>query len=1132
MALDEALEGASGPQAAVQELLGERQLWWNCCGEAFRRDPSWLSGRRAEDLRAWLDTTVPDRTAGSVTLADHAWLLARAMSTGADRAGEHDRSLSALAADWKRNGLVSADAAPGPAQPSGRGLAGLPPHVTGALRGVVRRIQDLCDRTVVDGEPTGAWNTLVIASLLMAGARSRGRSAVSVPVVFGRSAGGPAGQNFAAEGVTGILELSEFPAGPAGLYPDPRAMAGVHSPNGQFAASLGSAWYAAGSQREGRCVLWRLVLADDPLPPARIEGPSLGAAFALGLRELLRRSSTRRPGAAWLRSAFYGLRPRTAVTGTLGGGEILLKVSDMDAKLLAAHNKGLRLVAPEPNRLDAAHAPTPGDVRFARTLKQADRYARRFRTGRLAVALALTVTATTTGLVVTHRDTAAMERLATAHRLAEVSQNLLSTDVGRAELFAVEAYRHHPDSLTRSALFQAVTASPHLAGSIRASGRVSTLATSGNDAVVLAGTDQGEVQQWQLTGTAPGPARLLGRLPGPIVALAADDQADTVAAIDHSTVRVWASAQPATAPQTAAGRQPTAVGVSPSGRMVAVTTTTGKFGDKPTLWVLDQSTGTTTHVDLDLPSDPKAIAFTADLQVVVFESAYGSWAQLSVPALTQTAGSTVGFGNHNQASALSPYGGHLSYVDGSLALLPIWSARGTPDFDRPEESAQNPPGPPPVALALSLGSRAAQAVGTTIYVSERVPSDRTPPPPIALTGAGSISRDALTFLGENALVSASGDLLSLWDLKQQSRIATQTSLDLPTSCNGCGGPAIALSPDGRIAAVVSGNRSQLEIKDVRASGPLLWTSRSSSSPDDPGVSAATWRRDGSGLIAVSPDGSAKIISRAERFEVSGTWPAEPKSDQLQDPAVHLRFLPDGLQVAELDESGTVRFRDAANGKVLRQVDGPKDMALGSGALQLPRNLAALDGTAVHAAVFDLASSATVVTDTSTGHSRTIAGADTDGLAFAGNRLLIQRKTGSLEVWTASGDQHLDTIEGTPDTSVGPAVGGGYIIAEKARGDTVRLMDLQTGQVLGALALPVGVKSRSTDVAISADGTSLVSATEAAWGDESYTGRLTTWDLGPESWIRTACASVAVDLTPDLWRQYMGTAPLPDRACGA
>ncbi|GGW94820.1 WD40 repeat domain-containing protein [Streptomyces noursei] len=427
----------------MNELLGDRRLWWKCCSEAVHTDPSWLFGSDSQELAAWIDATAPDRPADSVTSTDHVYLLSRALSAPEGRAGERDESLARLMQAWGRSGLLSADAAPGPAQPSGRGISGLSPQVAGGLSAVIERIEHL--HAAGEGaQSTGSDGVLLIAALLMAGAELRRRPLVKVPVVFGQSVRQPV-QGAVEQGVTGVLELTEFPAGPAGLYPDPRAMAGAHSPNGQFAASLGHAWNAAGTRREGRCVLWRIALSDAPLPPARIEGPSLGAAFALGLRELLRYPHSQRPSLAGVRGFFYGLRPRTAVTGALDGGERLLKVSDMDAKLLAARRKGLRLVAPKANQLDLANAPEPGDLRLAETLRQADRYARRIRTGRLAVAALVFIASAAGGFALQQQDSAhSAQRAALASRIAAEANQLRSTDPSLAARIDLTAYRLHP----------------------------------------------------------------------------------------------------------------------------------------------------------------------------------------------------------------------------------------------------------------------------------------------------------------------------------------------------------------------------------------------------------------------------------------------------------------------------------------------------------------------------------------------------------------------------------------------------------------------------------------------------------------------------------------------------------------
>ncbi|KJY41814.1 hypothetical protein VR41_10770 [Streptomyces sp. NRRL B-1568] len=1143
-ALDTVLKNATSAQGVVNELLGERQLWWRCCSEAVRTDPSWLFSGRSEELAAWIDSTAPDGPADSMSPVRHAYVLARALSAPEGRAAEHDDALTRIRSAWARSGLLSAGAAPGPAQPSGRGVRDLPPDVAERLNAVIERLAHLPAADAEDGRSAGPDGVLMIAALLMAGSEPRRRPLARVPVVFGGAAH-HSGQGSEEPGATGVLELREFPAGPPGLYPDPRSMTGLRSTDGQFATSLGRAWAVAAPHRGFRCVLWRLVLTDPPVPLRQIEGPSLGVAFALGLRELLRHPRTGRPSVAWLRGVFYGLRPRTAVTGALGNGERLVEVSGMESKLLAARRKGLRLVAPAANRPDVAHAPEPGDVKFAETLRQADRYARRFRTARLVTALSLVAATVTSGVVVEHREAAARTRLATAHRLADVSQDLLQSDVGLAELFAEQAYRYHPDPLTRGALFRAVTASPHLAGSVRASGTVSAVADAAYGQVTVAGTRGGEVEQWTLSGTVFGHHKRLGSLPGPVKAVATDSKGESVVATDGSTVRVWAGGERAAAPRIPDGQKPTAVAVSPSGRFVAVTTTTSEFDVPRTLWALDRESGETRRLDLkDMTMNPTAIAFADDMNVVVFEDGDGTWNRISLEQLTRTAGSRLGFGIHNSASALAPDGSHFTYSNKG-SPLPIWPSQGTPDIDKPTLRAKTEPGRP-AALALSRGgSRVATAIGTTLHVTRTDASDEKASEPIALPGAGTVTQGAVAFVGgsDSKLISASQDILSLWDLNQHSRISRAATAVIPASCEACKAPRVSVSPDGLDAAVISHDVGSLD-----GDGTKLAVQRLGLPIDDPrqgkmprvlelpGFAELLWQPDSTRLIVVAPDGSAKILARGREWRTVGSWPAVPNPLRLSDPPALLQFLPDGRRVAEVDTSGTVRFRDSDSGKVLRQVPGPRSMAPTANRTTAPsRSNVALDAQAAHAAVLDETASiarneppSVHVIETATGRIRTIPG-ETEGVAYAGNRLLVQRKSGALESWTASGSRQLATTEGTADTAFGPVVGGDLAAETTSKDHTVRLLDLPSEAALGTLTLPEANKPESTGMAFTADGTKLVTATEARYAATPAEatahrglGQLIEWRLDPSVWIRTVCSSTGRNLEPDEWKQHMGS----------
>ncbi|WP_051831620.1 hypothetical protein [Streptomyces violens] len=1138
-ALDAVLRDATTPQAAVHELLGERQLWWKCCSEAVRTDPSWLRSGQAGELAAWIDATVPDRPSDAMTPTLHAYLLARALSAPEGRAAEYDEALARVRSTWAGSGLLSVNAAPGPAQPSGRGADGLPAGAAERLNAVLERIPQLPGD---EGERSPAADgTLMVAALLMAGCEPRRRPLVQVPVVFGETDH----RDDEEPGATGVLELREFPAGPPGLYPDPRSMTGLRSSDGQFATALGRAWALPGPGRGSRCVLWRLVLADRPAPPPRIEGPSLGAAFALGLRELLRHPRTRRPSVAWLRGVFYGLRPRTAVTGALGNGERLTGVSGMESKLLAARRKGLRLVAPAANRPDAAHAPEPADVKFAETLRQADRYARRFRTARLVTALALIAAAVTSGVVVEHRESAARDRLTTAHRLADVSENLLQSDVGLAGLFAERAYRQHADPLTRRALFRAVTASPHLAASVRATGTVSAVAATADGRVAVAGTRDGAVEEWVLEGQRFGRHGQLGRLPGPVETVAANNSGGTVAATDGRTVKVWAYGEPAIAPRLPDGQRPTALAVSPSGRYIAVTTTTSEFDLPRTLSVLDRGSGRTRHLELDdMTSDPSALAFDGDAELVVIEYAHGTWNRISMNRLTRTAGSALGFGTHNFASALAPDGLHFTYSN-KASPLPVWPSEGKPDFYKPALKAKTEPGRP-AALAVSRGgTHVATAIGSTLRVSRTYAPGGKASEPLALPGAGTVARDALAFVGSGGtrLVSASRDVLSLWDLEQHSRIARAAEVAIPDSCLSCEAPRVSVSPDGRDAAVLGSEGTRLSA--LRLGVPVT-EERQRKLPRVvklPGFAELLWRPDSERLIVVAPDGSAQILARGRVWRPVGTWPAVPNPLRLFDPPALLRFLPGGREVAEVHGSGTVRFRDAESGKVLREVPGPRSMAptAGSGAL-LSRSLVTLDARAAHAAVLDESDGNRIhVINTESGHIRTIRAADARGITYAGDRLLIQRSSGALELWSASGSRRLGTVEGTADPAVGPVTGGELVAGTTSEDHTVSLLDLGSESSLGTLPLPEGNKPESTGIALTADGTKLVTATEADYSETDDPepdgpatddmGQLIEWRIDPRVWIRTVCSSVGRELRPDDWEQHMGTEAPPSLRCG-
>ncbi|GGV23867.1 hypothetical protein GCM10010495_44400 [Kitasatospora herbaricolor] len=1093
-ALEKVLRGTGSSQAALRELLGERQLWWRCCREAVQADPSWLFDGRGGRVHAGLRATVADHAAGALAIADHAWQLGRSLAS--EDPQDHE-VLAGLVRAWHESGLVSADAAPGPAAPSGRGLEGLSPQVAGALRSVARRIPNHHGVGVRGSGP--AAGVLVIAALLMAGAEPRPRPAVRVPVVFGRSAGlsGPAP---AEEGVTGVLELREFPAGPAGLYPDPRTMAGVRSPNSQFATALGHAWGTAGRRGAGRCVLWRLVLSDDPVPPARIEGPSLGAAFALGLREVLRYPASRRPGLASVRGVFRGLRPRTAVTGALDGGERLLRVADLDAKLLAARRKGWRLVAPEANRLDVAAAPEPGDVRFAADLGQADRYARRFRLGRLAVAALVLVASSAGGVALQQRDAARSEqRAALVGRLTAEANQLRGTDPSLAAQLDLAAFRMLPGT-----------------------GPYANLVADGN----------------AILSTATDAHRLL------VDSVAYRPQGDVLASAgEEGTIKLWSLADRAR--PSLLGEPLTGSGLGfnvtfgPDGRLLAA----GGYHQKVRLWNLAEPAH---PQDLGQPIDADgAPAFSPDgrtlatddggdhTTVRLWNIGDGAHPTAQPQVLTGKTGYAVSL-------AFGPDGRTLAAA-GNDNTVRLWN------LARP---SQAPALLDPQGAAASVHSLAFSPDGRTLATADdgRVwlwnltdPDHPALLPHFLNSGAGSAVKPA--FGPDGRTLAVGGDNgIRLWDLSDPS--APAASPQVLTAAGGV--RSLAFGPDGRTLAAGS------------ADGRItVYSLPGRSLPVPAGqVTGLAFSPDGRLLATGGEDGTLRLWSFTDSAGPGALGQARTGARPVYD----LAFGPDGRTLATGDLDGILRLWDVADPANPRATGPPLPVATGAGPLALSpdgRTLAAGSGSHV-IRVWSLADPAhpeqhgaaltdvnlvdrfavgsdghTVVTNNGGGtvklwdtadpaHPREIGtlgpgGRSPEPLAFSPDgRFVASARNTATAVWSVADPVRPVALGSTSARSdvaslaFGP---GGQVLASGGEDGTIRFIDpvkpASPNQPLAAHAGSVFA------LAFSPDGHTLASsATDRA---------VRLWNTDPDAAARWICATTR-SVTADQWKQHVPGAP--------
>ena len=438
------------------KLTGKDQLWWRCCREAVHAKPFWLLGDDHEvAFRLITDGELRDSPGVVSDVAMAADLVCLLLAAPASASTQAQAAQAAKC--WNGNLAVITP-----------GVAGF--DLDAAVASAVPNLRERLKQVMVD-LPDVTTNTeqamVAICALLLAAKKPDSGRVVSIPLVFAQP-------GKSSSGVTGVLELRELAPGPAGLFPDPRGMR-KRRVNHDFANALNLAWqFATGPSGGSKCVLWRLWLdggfQDDP-----IDGGSLGAAFAVGLRELLRVPRGPHPNfLARQRAYFTGLRRRRAITGVLAverpheyinapqsaRGPWLAEVGEPIAKFDAAKAGKLRLIAPAANKSNGEL-----HVDWAYTVYEADRYARQVRSKPFVVAAvviaAIAVVARLVfGLSAADSQTSQQRYLADSGKLISQSQAEAKPNPDLARLEAVAAWHLAPTPAAEYAMLQAATLPP------------------------------------------------------------------------------------------------------------------------------------------------------------------------------------------------------------------------------------------------------------------------------------------------------------------------------------------------------------------------------------------------------------------------------------------------------------------------------------------------------------------------------------------------------------------------------------------------------------------------------------------------------------------------------------------------
>jgi DNA-binding beta-propeller fold protein YncE len=740
------------------------------------------------------------------------------------------------------------------------------------------------------------------------------------------------------------------------------------------------------------------------------------------------------------------------------------------------------------------------------------------------------------------RDRADRENtVATAGLLASTAVALTGSRPDLAQLFAVQAYRLDPGNpQARAALFATIQADPQVQRFLVAPGPVSALAISPDGRVIVAGTRNGWVRGWNLARFTPVS---YGRLDGPVTGVAVSADGATVAAATGRSARTWVHGHLAGSRSAPPGIPFTAVGVSPSGKFAA-------FAAYPGLDVLSTRDRSWRQARLarfgtwhrGRPPVVTNLAVPGDTELVALDGRYGSWRRLTLPGLTTAGSARNTFGPSRYPAytyALSPAGTLFthSYVaaGSSLRVLstsqPGRAAGGA--AGRPAGLAR-PGGRLALALAISRnGQWVASEDATGIHVSRIARPAGPARPPRSYPGAEPLFSTALAFVGrsDSRLISASGNLLTLWNLGQYSRIGRAARIRMPWRCGRvCPGPRLAIGPGGGAAALTDSNGNLL----LRAGlGPSFGKITTLAKGGTGQFGLPLWSRTGNRLYVFGRTLSVLTAGKGR----AGMLSKDP------DPPQALALSARGNRLFAVDAAGTVRIGAVPPGAaasagpvvgrpVVREsvVRGPRRIRPNLGLYQ---RQAAVSRSGTRAAVIDQSNQEVYVINLITRRTWRVPGVKAYELAYSGSHLVLQRENGDLDLRDPDGTRVIRSVQtGTPWNYGNIAVGSGpagqvLVAAERADGRGI-ITDLASGHVLGVFPIGKASPYQQTTMAFTPGGRSLVTVTEG--NGRTDEGVLTQLSLAPAQWVRIACTTSGHGLTAADWRRYISPSPPARLGC--
>ncbi|WP_345710600.1 toll/interleukin-1 receptor domain-containing protein [Kineococcus glutinatus] len=748
----------------------------------------------------------------------------------------------------------------------------------------------------------------------------------------------------------------------------------------------------------------------------------------------------------------------------------------------------------------------PKDDLIGEEVRQHRRALRLARAAVVSLCTLLVAAVVAAAVAVEQRGQARAEaRVASARALAASSGNELPRHADLGQLLAVEAYRLHPDTMTRGALLRSVFTSPQLAWTVQHPEEVAKVAASGDGAMIAVGGAAGSLRVLSADGSTlwdPPP------LPARTWSLAVDATGEVVAAADtDGHVQV--------AHRNGALRShPAGPGRPGSAAIVALA------ADASVLFIADgagprlvkEPLSSSQVIPLDLGDlTPGVARFTADASALTVTAFDGSQRTIALPS--QRTISEV-------SQRLNPAGFYIPAASANLEHYGL--AKDGFVVVRSQTTEDEPvfPAAPLAerAFAVADGGRRV-AVGTSEAVSVLDADDSPGLLELPLPLAGAAPVDGLLFPGAGEeLISWSGSRVTWWDLAGAAR-----SADVIDYLPDHSGPDIpvrhALSRDGRFLAWAA---DELVLFDL-----LEWREVARSALPGGEGAGLRFSDEGSRLVLTPEGGAAEGLSQrlvaTRRARVFDTVDLTEVGDLVLPGAPTQIWPARGTDVVVTAPEGLIGRWDTVTGVLVETlVEAPDGVELRD-----VYTSEVQDGTRGQLA--RASDDRVEVVNLGDGRTRT----------FPLRQRRVEAWDEADRLWTATRDgllEALDPRSGRVVVRLDPRAS----YASVRTGDEGRLLvgvmpsgridvwDVSSTQLLLSFTVPLlrdeegaepGVQ---TEVSVVPGRQALVSSTAG--------GVLAWWDLEPAALIARACASVGWDLSGRDWRRYAPVEPPSHLQC--